>query len=104
MHSYLTDYQQLEEIHSVRQAALESAGASIVTRAARRVEAAGGTVGLEEVVVGRVATEITALAERRHADCIVMGRRGLGRVRALTQGSISHQVAHLSSKTLITTD
>ena len=104
MHTYMTDYQQLEQIHSARQAALESAGASLVTRGARRVEAAGGTVGLEEVVVGRVANEIAALARVRGADCIVMGRRGLGQVRALMQGSVSHQVAHLSEKTLITTD
>ena len=104
LHTYLTNYSQLEDIHSARQAALESAGASLVSAAARRVEGMGGAVGAEEVLVGKAARLIAEMAKHKDSDCIVMGRRGLGDVRGLLLGSVSHQVGHISDKTLITVE
>jgi len=103
MHPYVSGYIQLEDVGSARQALLESAGAALVTTAARRVEAGGGTVHDEEVIVGDPADEIANLAKRVHTDCIVMGRRGLGDVRGLLLGSVSHRVGQMVDTTLITT-
>jgi len=103
MHPYVSGYTQLEDVGTARQALLESAGATLVTTAARRVETAGGTVHNEEVIVGDPADEIANLARRANSDCIVMGRRGLGDIRGLLLGSVSHRVSQMVDKTLITT-
>lgn len=104
MHSYATGYVQLEDVNAARQALLESAGATVVTAAARRVESNGGQVHHEEVVVGDPAVEIVNLAKRTNCDCIVMGRRGLGDIKGLLLGSVSHKVGQLSDKTLVTSE
>lgn len=49
-------------------------------------------------------TEIVRYAESQDADCIVMGRRGLGDVGGLFMGSVSHKVGHLTERTLVTTE
>jgi nucleotide-binding universal stress UspA family protein len=57
-----------------------------------RVKAAGGTVAGAHLRMGEVALEIVALAEELGADLIVMGSRGLGRVRRALMGSVSDSV------------
>lgn len=104
LHTYVDDYSRIEQYRETRLAALKSRGSSLVVAAARQVEAAGGEVGEEEVAVGDPAEEIVTMARRTHADCIVMGRRGLGTLRGLTLGSVSNKVANLTDKTLITTE
>ena len=79
------------------------AGRESVERAASVVRERGGTVGSVEVVVGDPANEIVAFANRANADCIVMGRRGLGNVSGLFAGSVTHKVAHIASTTVMTT-
>jgi nucleotide-binding universal stress UspA family protein len=48
-----------------------------------------------ELLEGPAADAIVNVAEARHADAIVVGSRGLGRVRAVL-GSVSHDVLHLA--------
>ncbi len=103
LYDYLTEYSDLEEYYDIRRAALESAGSRVVTEAARTVEDAGGSVDHEEVVVGDPASEIVEMAKLLKSDCIVMGRRGLGGIGGIVLGSVSHKVAQLSARTLITT-
>jgi nucleotide-binding universal stress UspA family protein len=43
--------------------------------------------------VDRPATFIVDLAESEDADIVVMGRRGLGGVKEMLLGSVSHEVA-----------
>lgn len=75
-----------------------------MTQAADHVRERGGAVGTTSVLVGPPAREIVDYAERVSANCIVMGRRGLGDVAGLLMGSVSHKVAYLSPMTLITTE
>jgi nucleotide-binding universal stress UspA family protein len=48
-----------------------------------------------EVICGPPAVAIAEVASTRHADEIILGTRGYGRVRALL-GSVSHQLIHLA--------
>jgi nucleotide-binding universal stress UspA family protein len=104
LHTYADDYAQLEQYRETRLAALKSRGSNLVVAAARQVEDGGGEVGEEEVAVGDPAEEIVTMARRTHADCIIMGRRGLGKLRGLALGSVSNKVGNLTDKTLITTE
>ncbi|MGE4534189.1 universal stress protein [Halomonas sp.] len=56
----------------------------------------------ESVRQGRPAERITEEAERVGADVIVMGSRGLGDVRGMVFGSVSHKVSHTAGCGVIT--
>lgn len=103
LYGYVSQYPDLQEFYETRRAVLESAGARVAMDAARRVEASGGIVGDEEVRVGDPAHEIIEMTKLAKADCVVMGRRGLGDVGGLLLGSVSHKVGQLCERTLITT-
>lgn len=104
LHTYTDDYAHIEQYRETRLAALKSRGSNLVVAAARKVEDGGGEVGEEEVAVGDPAEEIVTMSRRTHADCIIMGRRGLGQLKGLALGSVSNKVANLTDKTLITTE
>jgi nucleotide-binding universal stress UspA family protein len=53
-----------------------------------------------ELLERPAAEAITAVAEARDADAIVVGSRGLGRVRAVL-GSVSHDVLHLADRPVV---
>ena len=46
------------------------------------------------VAAGDPADTILARARREKADIIVLGSRGLGAIKELVLGSVSHDVAH----------
>jgi nucleotide-binding universal stress UspA family protein len=48
-----------------------------------------------ELIGGPAAKAIADVAEARHADEIIIGTRGFGRVRALL-GSVAHELIHLA--------
>jgi nucleotide-binding universal stress UspA family protein len=53
-----------------------------------------GTVGYErDILTGAAAPAIVRAAEQHGADAIVVGSRGLGRVRSIL-GSVAHDVIH----------
>ena len=53
-----------------------------------------------ELLDGPAADAIVNVADARHADEIIVGSRGLGRVRAVL-GSVSHDVLHLADKPVV---
>lgn len=54
------------------------------------------------LAAGRPAEMILSVAEEEHADVIVLGARGLGLVKELLLGSVSHRIlSHASCPTLI---
>jgi len=58
----------------------------------RKIKAAGGSVVQAHYRLGRPEAEITALAEEIGAGLIVVGSRGLGRIRRTMLGSVSDSV------------
>jgi nucleotide-binding universal stress UspA family protein len=98
------DYARTEQIAITQRELLESLGADFVNRSAEIVRKAGGEVEVTKVLIGSPAHEIVRYADDNDADCIVMGRRGLGNVTGLLMGSVSHKVGHLTGRTLITTE
>ena len=53
-----------------------------------------------ELIGGSPAEAITDVARARHADQIVVGARGLGRIRALL-GSVSHELLHIADRPVV---
>lgn len=100
----IAEYAELEHVYITQLDLLRSAGSDIVAQAAATVSNAGGTIADTQVEVGAPAPSISSYAESCGADCIVMGRRGLGDIKGLLMGSVSHRVGQLSDKTLVTTE
>lgn len=98
------EYAQLENVYVTQRDLLRSAGTEILAVAAAKVKEAGGDVATQEVMIGSPAHAIVSFGESADADCIVMGRRGLGDLKGLLMGSVSHQVGHLTDLTLITVE
>lgn len=102
--SVVAEYAELENAYITQRDLLESIGTDLIAQAAARVTEAGGDVDHQKVMVGSAPHSIASYAESVGADCIVMGRRGLGDLKGLLMGSVSHRVGQLSDLTLITTE
>jgi nucleotide-binding universal stress UspA family protein len=64
----------------------------VLEQQAKRIEESGGTVKETYLREGRAAEEIVEVAEEIGAGLIVMGSRGLGRLRRALLGSVSDAV------------
>jgi nucleotide-binding universal stress UspA family protein len=53
-----------------------------------------------ELIGGPAAEAICEIARTRHADVIVVGARGRGRLRALL-GSVSHELLHIADRPVV---
>lgn len=63
-------------------------------------EALAGPEYETELIGGRAAEAIADVARVRNADQIVVGARGVGRVRALL-GSVSHELLHVADRPVV---
>ena len=77
-------------------------GDLIVERAARRAQKAGAGQAATRVLPGDYATTILETADKIGADMIVMGRRGLGPLKRLMQGSVSRKISDHADCTVVT--
>ncbi len=71
---------------------IEEEGQEMLRKLAWRVKVAGGTVAEAHLRMGAVAEEIVCLADELEAGLIVVGSRGLGRIRRTLAGSVSESV------------
>jgi nucleotide-binding universal stress UspA family protein len=71
-------------------------GEQTLARCKRRVGDIGNVEVRTVIEDGDPADRILEVAEREKADLIVMGRRGLGDLKGLLLGSVTHKVAQLS--------
>jgi nucleotide-binding universal stress UspA family protein len=54
-----------------------------------------------ELAEGKPADKIIETAEKGDFDIVVLGHRGLGDIREFLLGSVSHRVAHKTTRTVI---
>lgn len=93
---------RLEHIRITEQD-IRQAGANELLHNAETKAREHGATQIEKVIeVGDPTRRILACAEARGADLIVMGSRGLGDLKGLLLGSVSHKVGHLAKCTCIT--
>ena len=77
-------------------------GEEVVRKAADSARAAGATGVRTHMESGDAADEILEVAENEEARMIVIGCRGLGRVRGLVLGSVSQKVLLHAPCTVVT--
>ena len=77
-------------------------GEELASRAARRAKEAGAQDVSTRVVNGDYDEGILEMAKEVGADTIVIGHRGLGRLRQMFQGSVSQKVNQQADCTVIT--
>ncbi|MDG6996203.1 MAG: universal stress protein [Nitrososphaerota archaeon] len=75
--------------------AFEDMGKEVLGKCEARAKNSG-TKFNEILVTGDPVSEILRQAEDKKVDCIVMGKRGLGRLEKLLMGSVSTKVSNLS--------
>jgi nucleotide-binding universal stress UspA family protein len=69
-------------------------GEHIVATAKNRAEEIGARDVTTQICAGDIANEILDVSEFAEATILVLGRRGLGRVREVLLGSVSQKVLH----------
>ena len=99
----LHDYQRLEHVRVTERSVLESESEQILRDAELQAQQHKGAPQVETVLrSGDAAAIILEVANDRNADLIVMGSRGLGSLKGLLLGSVSHKVGQLSQCSCMT--
>jgi nucleotide-binding universal stress UspA family protein len=80
---------------------IDRIGDLVLEQARTRVEDAGATDVSTRIGTGDYADAILDTAEAVGADMIVLGSRGLGQLRGLLMGSVSHKVAQNAACTVV---
>jgi nucleotide-binding universal stress UspA family protein len=78
------------------QSAIDYIGNSLLARADQAARDAGAANTSSALAYGDPAEKIVEEAEKRGADLIVVGTRGLSELGGLVMGSVSHRVIHLA--------
>ena len=76
-------------------------GDQITSEAEARVRKNGLARVKSQVAEGNPANQIVALARSEGTDMVFLGSRGLGDVKGLLMGSVSHKVMHLAPCTCV---
>jgi len=97
----LADFVADAEDETQRAKIVVALGDQIVARARHRAQQAGVESPATLVTRGDYASEILDVAAAEGATMIVLGRRGLGRVREVLLGSVSQKVLHHATATVV---
>lgn len=98
----LEEYERLEHLELSEAAVLRDAAEQMVETAAERARAAGAARVECHVGRGDPATTILAHSQAVGADVVVLGRRGLGELSGMLQGSVSQKVTHHAACPVLT--
>jgi nucleotide-binding universal stress UspA family protein len=93
---------RLEHVEITERDIRQSAANELLHRAERRAREHGAARVERVIEHGDPTRRILDCARAREADLIVMGSRGLGDLKGLLLGSVSHKVGHLAKCTCVT--
>jgi nucleotide-binding universal stress UspA family protein len=88
----LGEFERIEQVRVTEADVLRGAAETLAGKAAQTARAKGVKQVERLVVEGDPVQAIVATARARKADAIVMGSRGLGYIKGLFLGSVSHKV------------
>ena len=86
----------------VRVETFQESGKSMIARATELAEKAGRPPVSKEILAAPAADAIISFAEKKNADLIVSGRRGLGNLKGIILGSVSQQLASSADCAVLT--
>jgi len=98
----LVEYARVEHLAVTERDLLEGAAREILEKAEKQARNHGAAEIQAVIDVGDPARRILHHAAAGKAELIVMGSRGLGDLRSLLLGSVSHKVSHLAPCTCVT--
>lgn len=81
---------------------INAIGEQILNSALREAQLADLKNVTSKIVSGDYANEILKVAEAKNADIIIMGRRGLSRLKGFVTGSVSHKVSQRANCSVLT--
>ena len=100
---YVLEYVKMERVEeSPERVYLNALGKKIIEAAESQARARGVKNFKSVVLEGDPSEEIIKFIETSDADMIVMGNRGLGGVKQLLMGSVSHKVCNAAHCTCVT--
>ncbi len=83
---------KFESFHDAREEIMRKIAESILRNAKEKAEKAGAKKVQTAIGTGDPATSILGFARRRKVDMIVVGTRGLGKLKGTILGSVSRKV------------
>ena len=86
----------------VSEESLQESGESMISRAVALAEEAGRPAVSTEILAAPAADAIISFAEKKNAELIVSGRRGLGNLKGMILGSVSQQLASSAECAVLT--
>ena len=97
----LRQYAELEHVWITEMDVRRSASEEILQNAGARAREDGQERISTQTEVGDPASMILAYAKDHDIDLIVLGSRGLGNLKGLLMGSVSHKVAQMAECTCV---
>lgn len=93
---------EIESIRSALSKSGEDQGKELLADAEQLLRKRGVKDVSTAIQNGDPTTEVLRLAETGKYDMIIMGRRGLGRLKGLFMGSVSHKISNLADCPVVT--